>query len=272
MTTWRGWCRCWTRRARCRAAATNPPGCAARAVAATRSSLRRRAHVYRHALECALLPRLMWRLEDAVARQPEPAGLPLRGDPRLSDARQCRAARRLAGARMDEAGLAGGVSRSRLCAAARRAAAASGCAAGRAAAAGAARRRTGRRGAQHVSPRCRWRSGSIRASARPRRRSACRRGGRAMRWVRRAWRCSCGRPASRWTMAFPASSPSTGFHKVLLPSLAGAAKSVVSESWVLGERVRARSERPADAARWSVTSSALYEADYAPAWERCWRT
>ena len=28
-----------------------------------------------------------------------------------------------------------------------------------------------------------------------------------------------------------------GFHKVLLPSLAGAARSVVSESWVLGNRV-----------------------------------
>ena len=55
---------------------------------------------------------------DPVARQPRPPRLPLRGDARLSDARQCRPARRVAGARMDEAGLADGLSRCRLRAAA----------------------------------------------------------------------------------------------------------------------------------------------------------
>ena len=134
---------------------------------------------------------------DPVARQPQPPRLPLRGDARLSDARQCRPARRLAGARMDEAGLAGGVSRSRLCAAARGAAAAPGRAAGRAAAAGAARRRTGHRGAR---PDRHGAVGAARLFAHPPVRGGAAPAGvaaRATRWVRRAWRCSCGRRASR---------------------------------------------------------------------------
>ena len=57
-----------------------------------------------------------------------------------------------------------------------------------------------------------------------------------------------------------------GFHKVLLPSLAGAAKSVVSESWVLGDRVAFDPNGPQMQAleRDVVT---LYEADYAPTWD-----
>src|SRR5262249_36782192 len=55
-----------------------------------------------------------------------------------------------------------------------------------------------------------------------------------------------------------------GFHKVLLPSLGGAAKSVVSESWVLGERV-AFDPSGMDALEHDVI--ALYEAGYAPAWD-----
>jgi type VI secretion system protein ImpL len=57
-----------------------------------------------------------------------------------------------------------------------------------------------------------------------------------------------------------------GFHKVLLPSLADAVKAVVSESWVLGNRVAFDPNGPQMQvlARDVVT---LYEADYAPAWD-----
>ena len=56
------------------------------------------------------------------------------------------------------------------------------------------------------------------------------------------------------------------FHKVLLPSLAGAAKAVVSESWVLGDRIAFDPNGPEMPAleRDVVT---LYEADYAPTWD-----
>ena len=57
-----------------------------------------------------------------------------------------------------------------------------------------------------------------------------------------------------------------GFHKVLLPSLAGATRSVVSESWVLGDRV---AFDPNGAQTQAVERDVvtLYEADYAPAWD-----
>ncbi len=57
-----------------------------------------------------------------------------------------------------------------------------------------------------------------------------------------------------------------GFHKVLLPSLGGAAKSVVSESWVIGGREAFDPNGPQMAAleRDVVT---LYENDYAPTWD-----
>ena len=57
-----------------------------------------------------------------------------------------------------------------------------------------------------------------------------------------------------------------GFHKVLLPSLPGAIKSVVSESWVLGQRLTIDPNGPEMQAlpRDVVT---LYEADYAPTWD-----
>ena len=57
-----------------------------------------------------------------------------------------------------------------------------------------------------------------------------------------------------------------GFHKVLLPSLADAVKAVVSESWVLGDRVAFDPNGPQMQvlARDVVT---LYEADYAPTWD-----
>ena len=62
MTTWRGWRPCWTRRARCRAAASEPSWLPAGL--SQREKLDASARVvYRHALEWALLPRLMWRLE-----------------------------------------------------------------------------------------------------------------------------------------------------------------------------------------------------------------
>ncbi|HME24059.1 MAG TPA: type VI secretion system membrane subunit TssM [Acetobacteraceae bacterium] len=57
-----------------------------------------------------------------------------------------------------------------------------------------------------------------------------------------------------------------GFHKVLLPSLASATRSVVSESWVLGNRVAFDPNGPQMPAleRDVIT---LYEADYAPTWD-----
>jgi type VI secretion system protein ImpL len=57
-----------------------------------------------------------------------------------------------------------------------------------------------------------------------------------------------------------------GFHKVLLPSLDSAAASVVSESWVLGDRVAFDPNGPqAQALKRDII--ALYEADYAPTWD-----
>ncbi|HET7881436.1 MAG TPA: type VI secretion system membrane subunit TssM, partial [Acetobacteraceae bacterium] len=57
-----------------------------------------------------------------------------------------------------------------------------------------------------------------------------------------------------------------GFHEVLLPSLAGATRSVVAESWVLGNRVPFDPDGP----QMQVLQRdviALYEADYAPTWD-----
>jgi type VI secretion system protein ImpL len=57
-----------------------------------------------------------------------------------------------------------------------------------------------------------------------------------------------------------------GFHKVLLPSLDTAARSVVSESWVLGQRVEFDPNGPQmRALQQQVT--ALYETDYVRAWD-----
>ena len=116
------------------------------------------------------------------------------------------------------------------------------------------------------SPRCRWRSASIRASA-P---SAA-----AQRLP--PWRPSdvlgpagvplfvraSGKPL---TDGIPGFFTVDGFHKVLLPSLDGAAKSVVSESWVLGGRVAFDPNGPQmQALERDVV--ALYQADYVPAWD-----
>jgi type VI secretion system protein ImpL len=57
-----------------------------------------------------------------------------------------------------------------------------------------------------------------------------------------------------------------GFHKVLLPSLPGAVKAVVAESWVLGDRVDFDPSGPQmQALERDVV--ALYEADYVPTWD-----
>ena len=116
------------------------------------------------------------------------------------------------------------------------------------------------------SPPCRWRNGSIRASARPRRRSAL-----------PEWRPSdalgpagvalfvraSGKPL---TDGIPGFFTVDGFHKVLLPSLAGATRSVVSESWVLGDRV-ALDPNGAQMQALERDVVTLYEADYAPTWD-----
>jgi len=57
-----------------------------------------------------------------------------------------------------------------------------------------------------------------------------------------------------------------GFHRVLLPSLDGAVKSVASESWVLGDRVAFNPNGPQRPGL-ERDVIALYEADYAPAWD-----
>jgi type VI secretion system protein ImpL len=57
-----------------------------------------------------------------------------------------------------------------------------------------------------------------------------------------------------------------GFHKVLLPSLSIAANSVITESWVLGERIEFDPNGPQMRAL-ERDVIALYESDYAPAWD-----
>ena len=70
----------------------------------------------------------------------------------------------------------------------------------------------------------------------------------------------------RLTDGIPGFLTVDGFHKVLLPSLAGAARSVVLESWVLGNRVAFdASDQQMQALRRDVI--ALYEADYVPVWD-----
>ncbi len=58
-----------------------------------------------------------------------------------------------------------------------------------------------------------------------------------------------------------------GFHKVLLPSLGSAAKSVASESWVLGKRA-ALDPNSAEMRGLERDVIALYAVDYAEAWDK----
>ena len=58
-----------------------------------------------------------------------------------------------------------------------------------------------------------------------------------------------------------------GFHTVLLPSLAGAARSVAAEGWVLGQRAEL-DPNGAEMHALEHDVIALYEADYIDAWER----
>ena len=58
-----------------------------------------------------------------------------------------------------------------------------------------------------------------------------------------------------------------GFHKVLLPSLGGAAKGVASESWVLGKRAELDPNGP-EMRSLERDVIALYSADYAEAWDK----
>ena len=71
----------------------------------------------------------------------------------------------------------------------------------------------------------------------------------------------------RLTDGIPGFFTIDGFHKVLLPSLGIAAKNVVSESWVLGERVEFDPNGPQMRAL-QRDVIALYEADYAHAWDQ----
>jgi len=68
------------------------------------------------------------------------------------------------------------------------------------------------------------------------------------------------------TEGIPGFLTNEGFHTVLLPSLAAAAKSVVAESWVLGQRVEFDPNGPQmQALQRDVIQ--LYEADFAHAWD-----
>ncbi len=70
----------------------------------------------------------------------------------------------------------------------------------------------------------------------------------------------------RLTDGIPGFFTVDGFHKVLLPSLAGATRSVVLESWVLGKHVAFEAnDQQMQGLRRDVI--ALYEADYVPAWD-----
>jgi type VI secretion system protein ImpL len=72
-----------------------------------------------------------------------------------------------------------------------------------------------------------------------------------------------GRPL---TEGIPGFFTVDGFHKVLLPSLAVAVKSVIAESWVLGQRVDFDPDGPQmQALERDVVG--IYEADYAPTWD-----
>ena len=69
------------------------------------------------------------------------------------------------------------------------------------------------------------------------------------------------------TDGIPGFFTTDGFHKVLLPSLDSAVKSVVSESWVLGDRVAFDPNGPqVPALEREVVG--LYEADYVQAWDQ----
>ena len=72
-----------------------------------------------------------------------------------------------------------------------------------------------------------------------------------------------GNPASE---GIPGFFTAEGFHKVLLPSLDSAARSVVSESWVLGQRVELDPNGPKiQALREEIV--ALYETEFARRWD-----
>jgi type VI secretion system protein ImpL len=75
---------------------------------------------------------------------------------------------------------------------------------------------------------------------------------------------SSGKPLSD---GIPGFLTTDGFHKVLLPSLDGAVKGVVSESWVLGSRVAFDPNGPQVPALEREVIG-LYEKDYAQAWDQ----
>ncbi len=66
-------------------------------------------------------------------------------------------------------------------------------------------------------------------------------------------------------MGIPGFLTVAGFHGVLLPSLASVSRSVASESWVLGQAMRLDPDSPA-ARTLERDVVALYEADYVAAW------
>ena len=142
----------------------------------------------------------------ADARQAEPAGLPVRGNQGLPDAgRQRPGVRSRLGARLDDAGLAGHLSRHSVRRSADGIDEASGRTVGGTAAGGATGRQPGSPGAQHVQPRVAGAASIFAHQALGRRADACRPGDRVTRWARLASECSSAPPASRWTTASQAS-------------------------------------------------------------------
>ena len=76
---------------------------------------------------------------------------------------------------------------------------------------------------------------------------------------------SSGRPL---TDGIPGFFTLEGFHKVLLPSLTIAARSVAGESWVLGKRTEPLDPKGPEMQALQHDVIALYKADYIDAWER----
>ena len=203
----------------------------------------------------------------ADARQAEPAGLPLRGDQGLPDAgRQRPGVRSRPGARLDDAGLAGHLSRHSV-------------------------RRSARRALmKHLDallaeplPAVQL-DGDLVAQAR----STFSRVSLAQRVYSRIKPSAAAQALPPWRPrdalgpagvgvfvrasgksmddGIPGFLTIDGFHRVLLPGLVEAAKSVASESWVLGEKTELDPNGPQMGAleRDVIT---LYEADYIKAWE-----
>ena len=200
------------------------------------------------------------------ARAYPAAGVPLRGDEGLSDARLRRSAGSWPRQGMDEPRLAVAVAGPRGEGPARQPGAASRRAARPAAGEGAARRRPDRGCAPHVQPRHRWRSASTARSRARSRRARCRPGGRPMPPGASGVRVFIRRSGAPLTEGVAGFYTLDGFYKVLLPNLPSATMQVASESWVLGKDAQIDPASP-QVLTLQRDVIALYTAEYAKQWD-----